>query len=97
MYADVFDELWDAHIKRRTLDHLDLSRREMVSSLYANGNIGGKDLQNEIESLNYNHELARQQVLTGVTDADVNTTDDGFMADAESSFFKAATKTKAHG
>lgn len=96
MYSDIFDDLWEAHVKRKMLDQVDRNRREMVMSLYANGNIGGDDLKNALSDLNDSHDEAREMIISGAMDTDEDNVEatDGFVTDLDSTFFSKAKKAE---
>jgi hypothetical protein len=48
---------------RRALEVIENDRKSLIFSLYANGNIGGNDLAQEIESINETSKRQRMMML----------------------------------
>ncbi len=79
--AERFEDAWKSYTLRIGLERIEADRRAMMNALYANGMIGGKDLENEIKSIGDNADEQRRRLLH-LFDPTSDQREEEFLSDA---------------
>jgi hypothetical protein len=71
--ADRFEAAWESFVTRRAYETLATDERSLVAAAYANGNLGGDDLKEQVEGITRTFDEARERLAAGLSREDLST------------------------